>query len=378
MSDADLWDPNTVTIANDTVPNSWKVCVIDGVFFGGNDYSGGLGARISSIFVILFVSMAFTLFPVVARRVPSLRIPEYAYLAAKNFGSGVIVATGFVHLLDPAYGHIGPNSCVGMTGNWAQYTWVEAINLVTIFFTFGLDLLSSVYVEKKFGITYGGDVVTDAIVRPDRSQPDVYNTKESQAENNNDETGVVTQHHSSKDRQYSEEGSISETTILHDFESQIAAFFILEFGVIFHSVNVGLLLGIAGKNFKTLYPVLVFHQSFEGLGIGSRLSTIPFPKDKRWWPYALCIAFGLTTPLCVAIGLGVRTTYDNNSYTANIVEGVLDAVSAGILIYTGLVELLARDFIYDKNRPKTIPKLLFMLTCVCLGTGLMALLGKWA
>lgn len=52
------------------------------------------------------------------------------------------------------------------------------------------------------------------------------------------------------------------------FRQQIAAFLILEFGVIFHSVIIGLNLGTAGSEFSTLYPVLVFHQSFEGLGIG--------------------------------------------------------------------------------------------------------------
>lgn len=35
--------------------------------------------------------------------------------------------------------------------------------------------------------------------------------------------------------------------------------------------------------------------------------------------------------------------YNPNSATANIVSGVLDALSAGVLIYTGLVELLAHD-----------------------------------
>lgn len=35
---------------------------------------------------------------------------------------------------------------------------------------------------------------------------------------------------------------------------------------------IGLNLGTAGKEFATLYPVLVFHQSFEGLRIGARLS----------------------------------------------------------------------------------------------------------
>jgi zinc transporter 1/2/3 len=36
-----------------------------------NGYNGHLGARISSIFVISFVSYAFTVFPVVAKRLPS-------------------------------------------------------------------------------------------------------------------------------------------------------------------------------------------------------------------------------------------------------------------------------------------------------------------
>jgi hypothetical protein len=46
----------------------------------------------------------------VAKTVKSLRIPQYVYLFARNFGTGVIVATAFVHLMDPAYGEIGPNT----------------------------------------------------------------------------------------------------------------------------------------------------------------------------------------------------------------------------------------------------------------------------
>lgn len=58
-----------------------------------NDYNGHIGARISSIFVILFVSSAFTVFPVLAKRFPSWKIPFGVYLFARYFGTGVIVAT---------------------------------------------------------------------------------------------------------------------------------------------------------------------------------------------------------------------------------------------------------------------------------------------
>ena len=81
------------------------------------------------------------------------------------------------------------------------------------------------------------------------------------------------------------------------FRQQIAAFLILEFGVIFHSVIIGLNLGTAGSEFSTLYPVLVFHQSFEGLGIGARMSAILFPKRLNWLPWFLCMGYGLTTPI---------------------------------------------------------------------------------
>jgi len=86
----------------------------------------------------------------------------------------------------------------------------------------------------------------------------------------------------------------------------------------------------------------------------------------------------MTTPIAIAIGLGVRTTYNPNSDTANIVSGILDSISAGILIYTGLVELLARDFLFDPLRTKDNKRLGFMVFCVLLGAGIMALLGKWA
>lgn len=173
--------------------------------------------------------------------------------------------------------------------------------------------------------------------------------------------------------------SLASTEVTRAFATQIAAFLILEFGVVFHSVIIGLNLGTAGTEFSTLYVVLVFHQSFEGLGVGARLSAIPFPyKLGRWMPWALCAAYGLTTPVAIAIGLGLRTTYDSGSFTANVISGVLDSISAGILMFTGLVELLARDFLFDPNRTKDNRRLAFMIGSVLLGVALMALLGKWA
>lgn len=40
--------------------------------------------------------------------------------------------------------------------------------------------------------------------------------------------------------------------------------------------------------------------------------------------------------------------YNPNSTAASIVSGVLDATSAGILLWAGLVECLAHDFVFDR------------------------------
>lgn len=379
MVDITEWDPSQVTLTNDTVDDAWKLCVIQGVYFGDNEYDGSLGARISSIFVILFVSTAFTIFPLLARTFKKLKMPLYVYLFARFFGAGVIVATAFIHLLDPAYSEIGGLSCVGSTGNWAIYSWCPAIILLSIFIIFLTDVFSDVYVEKKYGIADNCDHADDimkAIVRggdhDHESHKNVSNGNEANSAGfDENEKGVV-----------AETGSLSDTSTITaelNFKSQISAFLILEFGIIFHSVMIGLNLGSVGDEFKTLYIVLVFHQSFEGLGIGARLSAIPWPSHISYvWAYLLCIAYGLVTPIAVAIGIGVRNTYISSSYNANIISGVLDSISAGILIYTGLVELLARDFIFDKSSRKNLPQLFFMLGSTLLGAGLMSLLGKWA
>jgi zinc transporter 1/2/3 len=63
---------------------------------GDNEYDGRLGVRISALFVIMIVSTAVTFLPVIAVRVPKLKVPIYVYLFARYFGAGVILATAFI------------------------------------------------------------------------------------------------------------------------------------------------------------------------------------------------------------------------------------------------------------------------------------------
>ncbi|KIH86909.1 solute carrier family 39 (zinc transporter), member 1/2/3 [Sporothrix brasiliensis 5110] len=372
---------------------------------GENEYDGRLGARISALFVILITSLLCTLFPVVATRIKRLRIPVYVYLFARYFGAGVIIATAFIHLLDPAYAEIGPASCVGLTGGWAGYSWPPCLAMIMVMLTFLLDFGAEWFVDKKYNMSHGhGDNIAQSITlggdkhrngvsgEAGNPVPVSHPSQSHQFLHSADQDGsaapnAAVPHSNSADDASNEKLDLEKVEYAaasneRAFREQFAAFLILEFGVIFHSVIIGLNLGVVGEEFNTLYPVIVFHQAFEGLGIGARLSAIPFParpgKFLKALPWLLCAAYGLTTPIAIAVGLGVRTTYNDSSFTANVVSGVLDSISAGILIYTGLVELLARDFLFNPERSRDGKRVTFMLVSLFLGVAIMALLGKWA
>ena len=273
-----------------------------------------------------------------------------------------------------------------MTGGWAGYSWPPAIALTSAMFTFLMEFAAERYVEKHYSLPHaasGSDPTRSGSVdaammkfeigRPQSTHQNLHSS--DQDPHLRDERKDLETHGN-----YDTDSIEAEKERLADiaFRQQITAFLILEFGVIFHSVIIGLALGTAGVEFKTLYPVIVFHQAFEGLGIGARMSAIPFPARLKWLPWILCAGYAITTPVSIAGALGVRTTYNPGSFTANVVSGILDSTSAGILLYTGFVELIARDFLFNPDRTDDDKQLTFMIVCLFLGAAIMALLGKWA
>lgn len=77
--------------------------------------------------------------------------------------------------------------------------------------------------------------------------------------------------------------------------------------------------------------VIVFHQAFEGLGLGSRLAFLKLPAHLDWIPFAGALLYSICTPVGIAAGLGARSSISMSSTSANIASGVLDSTSAGIL-----------------------------------------------
>lgn len=307
-------------------------------------------------------------------------VPDWVFFVAKYFGSGVIVATAFIHLLAPAHEALS-NEC--LTGVIVAYPWVEGIVLMTIFAMFFLELMTMRY--GNFGGGHSHDhshdeghshasvpsATSDNISLGDRKATP--HDVEARVPSNNphlpgeDHLGHQRDHvaNSELTADWEARGIVPET-----YAAQLTAVFILEFGVIFHSIFIGLTLAVAGDEFITLYIVLVFHQTFEGLGLGARLAEVPWPKVKRWTPYLLALGYGISTPIAIAVGLGVRQSFSPESRTTLLVNGAFDSISAGILIYTGLVELMAHEFMFSTYMQKApVSQTLKAFTLMILGAG---------
>lgn len=154
---------------------------------------------------------------------------------------------------------------------------------------------------------------------------------------------------------------------------------LLEAGILFHSVFIGMALSVAtGPAFVVFLVAISFHQSFEGLALGSRIAAIQFPRSSPR-PWLMVLAYGVTTPIGQAIGLFVHRIYDPASMGGLITVGVMNAISAGLLLYAGLVQLLAEDFLSEKSfKVLKGRKRLHAYLCVVAGATLMALVGAFA
>lgn len=96
-------------------------------------------------------------------------------------------------------------------------------------------------------------------------------------------------------------------------------------------------------------------------------------------PIFLAVLFALTAPLGQSIGIGISSTFAGNSPTALITVGILDSLSAGILLYDGFVNLLTPTITHNHQFPKyTLSKKISIFVALWAGAAAMAIIGIWA
>jgi len=153
--------------------------------------------------------------------------------------------------------------------------------------------------------------------------------------------------------------------------------YILEAGIAVHSVIIGVDLGLTVLEFQTLFIALVFHQFFEGIGLGYRLAELK--SKNRIRPVLNSLIYSFTTPLGVVIGIlsqlySSPTDYENATESKGIVNGL----AAGILIYVALVDMIFVEFNSEAFGKLSVTKKVVNFSIFYLGCGIMAMIGIWA
>jgi solute carrier family 39 (zinc transporter), member 1/2/3 len=157
--------------------------------------------------------------------------------------------------------------------------------------------------------------------------------------------------------------------------SKVAAW-LMELGCVFHSVIIGIDLGVTtdAAALTPFFVALIFHQLIEGVGLGTVLAAANFKGRK---PFIMAVVYSVTTPLGVAVGIGMASSYDPESRRAVITKGVLDSLSAGLLLYIALVHLVCPAF---WNTTKELRGGSRAVACLsfALGGAIMCTLAIWA
>ena len=94
----------------------------------------------------------------------------------------------------------------------------------------------------------------------------------------------------------------------------------------------------------------------------------------------MCFMFAVTTPMGIVLGMIIFsiTGYDDSNPNALIMEGLLGSLSSGVLVYMGLVDLIAVDFFHNKlmSSAPWLKKASFL--ALALGSTSMSILALWA
>jgi zinc transporter 1/2/3 len=306
--------------------------------------------RIGLLFVILATSLVGSLGPMLIRTLFDLSMEGIIFVIIKQFGTGVIISTSFVHLITHA-SLMWNSDCMGSLGYEAAG---EAITMAGLFLAFLFEYLAHRALQWRSSNVNKG-------------------TTSAKAEDEGSESDKKVQVHISEDM----EKNVNHPG--HDllYPGDKISVLTMEAGIIFHSMLIGITLVVAADSFFiTLFIVILFHQVFEGLALGSRIAQLE--NTTTLAKISMGVVFAFITPIGMAIGIGVLSKFNGNDKSTLIALGTLDSFSAGVLIWTGVVEMWAHDWLFGPLTRAPVLKTCIALISLMAGMILMSVLGKWA
>ncbi|RXH98596.1 hypothetical protein DVH24_010921 [Malus domestica] len=285
------------------------------------------------------------------KKIPTLMPKNDIFFLIKAFAAGVILAIGFVHILPDAFDNL-TSPCI-KENPWGKFPYTGFVTMLSATGTLMVDSLATGYYQRS-------KVKSNQVTIHELESGD------------DDHAGHVHGHtHSTQGHAHGSEELKSSELI-----RQRVISLVLELGILVHSVIIGISLG-ASPSRETIKPLMAWDLVAASAKVKPQTIKPPKAQFKSRSAAIMATFFSLTTPVGIAVGVGISTVYNMNSPTALIFEGTSNAAAGGILIYMALVDLLAADFMNPRMQGN-LKIQLGAYSSLLLGTGCMSLLAKWA
>jgi zinc transporter 1/2/3 len=276
---------------------------------GGTSKNYNVPFHVGGLFIILFVSTTACAFPILVIKFPRLRIPASFLFSAKHFGTGVLIATAFVHLLPTAFISLG-NPCLSSFWTSDYPAMPGAIALAGIFFVTIIEMIFSP-AQHACG---GGEKGVNAVSRteqgleskgstgraatrpngPDSSQMrnlgplqgrktsisrtlswmEEENQRLDEVETVTNRTNVVSKNVALKadtgdttdDPERNQHAGSVDLSAEQTHNKAVLQCLLLEMGILFHSIFIGMSLSVSvGSEFVILLIAIIFHRKQQPL-----------------------------------------------------------------------------------------------------------------
>ncbi|CAO3576914.1 unnamed protein product [Absidia cylindrospora] len=324
-----------------------------------------LNFRIGSLFIILATSSIGIFSPILLHRLRPYKtngIRSWILTIGKFFGTGIVLATSFVHMLPEAMERFG-SPC--LSEGWHSYHAFGGVFCMIA--AFALQLLELAAMSHL-----------DALRAKQQNHHGQIAPGYENKEVENEAMHVDNIKTAKTQDECMEQGHVHSAGFLETDDMSIRNIntLMLELGISIHSVIIGITMGTSSEEtFLVLFIALIFHQFFEGIALGTRINDL----NCRSWlkPIVMALFFVLTTPIGVAIGIGIKSVMDVPSTL--LAQAILDSLSAGILLYNAYISLMSSEINHSVSfRQSSIKKKSVCLISMYIGAGAMSVLGLWA
>ncbi|CAN1287935.1 Zinc transporter 1 [Linum perenne] len=229
------------------------------------DHDSALHYKIIAICSILAASGIGVTIPIIGRKVPALQPENSLFFLIKAFAAGVILATGFVHILPDAFESL-TNPCV-KDRVWARFPFPGLFAMVAAVMTMMIDTFATSYYKRShFRSMNKALPVVGTASSSGELDHDGHLHVHTHATHGHAHGSAFGTENSNEGSAFSSDRSNEEDEsqkFRHRIVSQV-----LEVGIVVHSVIIGISLGASMSTKTIMHPPnpLTFHQFFEGLG----------------------------------------------------------------------------------------------------------------